>query len=1708
MFVDPDKPLPKPELQDDTLGVVLDGIIQISNARTELIGSADEFQKVTEQALIDANKAIDKLDTDVKAALADHTSKKGAVHGETKTTVGLDKKENWRPATMQEHELGQSKNTFVVPTGLHALVKKFLTIDPTNYIRSRVLPIASGGQLGNVTQWPFNWKEGEIVESFKDPMAYFTDTPWHFSTDQGVRIYPAMNGSDVLTQHTADPGRVKRAITPLGGTEVRVYNSTLDLRRTRPGVLRGESDTEPYGELVKASSHLFDRHSVFYMENTDVGVRAFNKVRLPFDKLVRPGYNDNWSGIIEAREESIYNIYTSFSKGNIGGYGNGIYLIVELDIFSYTSNGLVVKDGPGRPAETIATLGGRYNTLTYQFQNAKFKPFNRGTGTPGGMCMNIKDILNFTDAQADEFWANIDKDQVTKIAFDWTNRLNGDFSIRIPIGFYNKNKSKYINYYMDFGFHCEENTVNKTAVLSVRPLRDIDTNIQTLDANFDVVPSGRFISYAPTVANDVFHPLVFNGVFESQGGHIKTYTFYNRQYVGFYQHDVSDVGEWIANGDAIKPNLVKYYYGQMSTLNNDGMYGDHLRHIPLGIENGTINYFTQVRDWNQQYRSAIVNVDLDTAPVMLSELGHPYGPWRNNVTWINPDSTRIPDFLVVNSESGVAFDTSCLVFNTQNAFSGFSRYSYYPTDPDSTINGVDPVGIDDVILSHLARVGGGWSINHRQLFYFKNRLYFFSQCLSAAEWPADGYDCYYGWYDSAYLDVVTGGKTTIKLNGTPESKVTAKKMKVNTKASATNNWIEVQGRDSFINTDIYMMLMGQTGNASTYQLMVNLAPHNNFYFEFNLSVDNSLGTTDVVPNANPVDSIFPYSEASGFNVDYDTVIAYGTKTPQRLHVNFQTPVMMKKSMWSLRKTPGHYGAYAESIGTQVVNGGLMNAIEGTGIYPVGSAVTIGGSNIIVKKPVNASEKDFQGNDELFVRQNGQEIEMYGLKFNPNGYETEPNSGVAPCGFLKNSTFTHYDQDGWRNALLPVMDGFRMNFFGYGSSFPAFLGIYGSGLPINRFFLAGQPTIMEWDTARGRTVKVGASPTVSVVVNDQLQNYDGSGVFTIPTSFTGVVNIQVAGITNLIWSSGLSKILAFGNTVQSLDFSNSTDFAIAAQLPIRITSLANVFKGSAAISFPGIETWDTSRVTDISGAFQNCANFNQDISNWNTGKVTTLARTFNGASKFNQPIGKWNTANVITMEAAFKDARSFNQDLSTWSTTTAVNMTEMFMGAIVFNGNISTWDVSSVSNFWKMFYGATAFNGNISGWVTNSATDMSYMFAYTDMFNSNLASWNTANVTTMKGMFSRAKSFNKNISAWNTSRVTDMSYMFDYTLAFGTTSGFNLNSWDMSRVRDARNMFYGSAFNLEVSGWVFGSGCVLDAMFQETTAFNQDISTWDMRNVISVKYMLAGTTAFNKNLRGWNFAVCNQFGYMFSGSTYNGDLSDWTLTGVEINFKNMFENMAFFQGNGLETWNTENVVNMTSMFEGAKVFNADIAAWNTSKVSSMDLMFSNTGAFNRNISNWDVSKVVTFRSMFRNAKAFDGLLTNWNLASAVDMTEMFYGAVSFTNGIIGWNTSNVIMMKGMFNGAVKFNGEINFWDVSKITDFSAMFKNCERFNHDITAWDTSSAWNMSEMFSGALIFNRDLSGWNVAGITRKTDFDLNTPAWVLPKPNFPDQGFGQ
>jgi surface protein len=148
-----------------------------------------------------------------------------------------------------------------------------------------------------------------------------------------------------------------------------------------------------------------------------------------------------------------------------------------------------------------------------------------------------------------------------------------------------------------------------------------------------------------------------------------------------------------------------------------------------------------------------------------------------------------------------------------------------------------------------------------------------------------------------------------------------------------------------------------------------------------------------------------------------------------------------------------------------------------------------------------------------------------------------------------------------------------------------------------------------------------------------------------------------------------------------------------------------------------------------------------------------------------------------------------------------------------------------------------------------------------------------------------------------------------------------------------------------------------------------------------------------------------------------------VTTLMTDMSNMFYSIGNFNSN-ISSWDTSSVTNMTSMFNGASLFNngnnpgiensgiAGIGYWYTSKVTNMSYMFSSC-SLNSNIGSWDVSSVI-------------------------NMEQMFHGS-SFTNGnnnhpsIGSWQTLNVKNMKRMFHNCYYFNRDISTWNVSGLSE---------------------------------------------------------------------------
>ncbi|MDB3959034.1 SUMF1/EgtB/PvdO family nonheme iron enzyme, partial [Opitutales bacterium] len=140
------------------------------------------------------------------------------------------------------------------------------------------------------------------------------------------------------------------------------------------------------------------------------------------------------------------------------------------------------------------------------------------------------------------------------------------------------------------------------------------------------------------------------------------------------------------------------------------------------------------------------------------------------------------------------------------------------------------------------------------------------------------------------------------------------------------------------------------------------------------------------------------------------------------------------------------------------------------------------------------------------------------------------------------------------------------------------------------------------------------------------------------------------------------------------------------------------------------------------------------------------------------ISDWNTSVVTNMSGAFENRYSFNEDITSWDTTSVTNMSNMFFSAQAFAQNVGDWDTSSVTTMSGMFFQNDYFSSDLSSWDTSSVTSMSAMFNESG-FSGDISSWDTSLVTDMSTMFERT-SFNSDISDWNVTSVTNFTQMFN------------------------------------------------------------------------------------------------------------------------------------------------------------------------------------------------------------------------------------------------------------------------------------------------------------------------------------------------------------
>lgn len=291
------------------------------------------------------------------------------------------------------------------------------------------------------------------------------------------------------------------------------------------------------------------------------------------------------------------------------------------------------------------------------------------------------------------------------------------------------------------------------------------------------------------------------------------------------------------------------------------------------------------------------------------------------------------------------------------------------------------------------------------------------------------------------------------------------------------------------------------------------------------------------------------------------------------------------------------------------------------------------------------------------------------------------------------------------------------------------------------------------------------------------------------------------------------------------------------------------------------------LSDLSGLFTNMPNLKEvNVTGLVTDKVENVSRMFYNDSALTTIVGldTWDTSNVTDMSyifASFTNPTTDNHkpqglehtgslkalDLSGWKTSNVTNMACMFTGQnhLETLKGLSNWNTSKVTNMAQMFHGLSKLQdgslGDLSKWDTSNVTDMTYMFAVmslqTDL--SFVNGWKTGMVTDMSYMFAKDEKLQKlDLSNWDVSSVglkeTEQNYSFGAMFSGDTalTSVGDISHWRTDNVHDTRQMFYGttSLKNIDLSGWNTGKLQIAEGMFWNSGAQYINLDHWDFSNI--------------------------------------------------------------------------------------------------------------------------------------------------------------------------------------------------------------------------------------------------------------------------------------
>ena len=402
------------------------------------------------------------------------------------------------------------------------------------------------------------------------------------------------------------------------------------------------------------------------------------------------------------------------------------------------------------------------------------------------------------------------------------------------------------------------------------------------------------------------------------------------------------------------------------------------------------------------------------------------------------------------------------------------------------------------------------------------------------------------------------------------------------------------------------------------------------------------------------------------------------------------------------------------------------------------------------------------------------------------------------------------------------------------------------------------------------------------------------------------------------------------------------------------------------------------------------------------------------------------------------------------------------------------NTANVTDMNHMFYGCSALKSlDLTHFNTAKVTDMSYMFyKCTALTSLDLTHFNTANVTSMNSMFRRCSALESLVlTNFNTANVTDMNSMFDRSSAL---TSLDLTNFNTANVSDMGYMFMDCSAlttifvsdkfvttNVEY-GYDMFKGCTnlkdySDSMTDHTYAncgpdgyftlgcwyaeFDNSTGTLTFKCGLSKPEGAYGLNE-GRNLPDWNNLGTNVKKVVFDAS-----FASARPTNCYGWFKD-FTNLTTIEG--FEYLNTENVTNMTGVFNGCSALTSlDLTNFNTAKVTDMKLLFANCSALESlDLSMFNTENVTSMPSMFNGATNLKTLnVSNFNTEKVNNMGHMFANCPNLTSlDLSSFNTKGVEYVDNIFKNCSNLTtiyASENFAFGSGLKNGADMFLGCDK-----------------------------------------------------------------